>query len=307
MLFKLPDGIPGKMAGNQEWADYAEFNAINKKSISFFKLVKPSLLVSDEVDISGVEDDSDKYSQKADEIAAEIRVRKRLLGDKYPFDLENRDYSIRYLDFEDLPDLVYTFLLLCTRIKMGRNSTIKGIDGALLFEHLSAYVAKEYFGKFSDVDVIGTSKEDVLSFREKLAEIFSKIGEGGDIHRNPGYQVKDDGVDIILWINFSDKNPSKFIAFGQCKTGTSWVSNLSELNVDAFYKKWFSRQPILSPVRMFFTAQYFPSNLWYVRASEAGLVFDRFRIMGFLPKKLDQDLVEKMKNWCEGAVEIYMS
>lgn len=304
-MFKLPDGIPGVRTDNQEWADYAEFNAILSDKISFFRLIKPTALVSDEIVVSGIEDESDKLSQKAEEIAKEMGTRDNLLSAKYPFSLEDHDYSLKYNGVTDQKTLVYIFLLLSTRIKMNTNRIIKDIDGSLLFEQLCAQVAKKYFGSSSEVDVIGTSKEDTSSFRDKLEEIFSRVGEGGEIHQNSGYQVKDDNVDIIVWINFSDKKPSKFIAFGQCKTGTSWVEKLSELNTSAFCKRWFSRQPIVTPVRMFFTAQYFPNDLWYVRASEAGLVFDRFRIMSFLPESLEDDLLNKIQAWCEGALEIY--
>lgn len=305
-MFKLPDGIPGKHSDNQEWADYAEFHSV-AQSISFFNLVRPVSLISDEIDISGIDDDSDRLRQKADSIANEVRNRNRQLGDLYPYKLENKDYSIKFGNSGDLHEWIYLFLLLSTRVNMGKHRIINEIDGALLFEHLCAEVSKEYFGKYTDVDIIGTSNSDSTNFRAKLEEIFTKIGEGGELHDNSNYRVQDDKVDIIAWIRFADKNPSTFIAFGQCKTGTSWVDRLSELNARAFCNKWFTRQPVLTPIRMFFTAQYFPRDLWYVRASEAGLVFDRFRILEYLPEKLDENIVEKIKIWCEGVMEKYTS
>lgn len=306
-MFKLPDGIPGPRADNQEWADYAEFYAISSEGLSFFNLVKPTSLISDEVTISGVDDDSDKLLQKADEISSEIRIRMELLSDKYPYQLENNDYSLSFNRENGFSGLVYRFLLLCTRIDMSSKRIIEQIDGSLLFELLSAEVIRNYFGPFSEVDILGTSRSSATNFREKLKDIFNRIGEGGTTHSNPNYRVQDDHVDLVVWINFTDKKPSNFIAFGQCKTGTSWVDRLSELNTSAFCNRWFSRQPVLTPVRMFFTAQYFPRDIWYERASEAGLVFDRFRIMEYLPETIDEGLLIQIQQWCDGAMQIYGS
>jgi hypothetical protein len=50
---------------------------------------------------------------------------------------------------------------------------------------------------------------------------------------------------------------------------------------------------------MFFTAQYFPRDIFIVRANEAGLVFDRFRILDYLPEGLEDDLLVKMQTWTE--------
>jgi hypothetical protein len=182
---------------------------------------------------------------------------------------------------------------------MGKDRIKNNVDGSLLFEHLCSIVAQNYFGPRAEVDILGTSKADVLSFRDKLREITRMLGEGGDIHENPGYKPQDDNVDVIVWKSFRDGQPSKMIAFGQCKTGTSWVEHLSELNTEAFCKTWFTRQPVLTPVRMFFTAQYFPRDIFIVRANEAGLVFDRFRILDYLPEGLEDDLLVKMQTWTE--------
>jgi hypothetical protein len=96
------------------------------------------------------------------------------------------------------------------------------------------------------------------------------------------------------------------IAFGQCKTGTSWQNMLSELNSEAFCKTWFSEQPVLTPIRMFFCSQYFPREIWRPRANEAGLVFDRFRIIDYLPTQLTNSLVNEMIEWCAAAENLYL-
>ncbi len=304
-MFKLPNKIPTNRTSAQDWADYAEYHAILNGKINLYNLTKPARMISDEEEIVGIDDDADRYLQKVDEISAEVRYRMEVGEALYPFEMEDNDYSIRYISKSEYSVIVYPYLLLATRANMSKDRIKVNIDGSLLFEHLCSIVAQHYFGSRAEVDILGTSKEDILSFRDKLREITRMIGEGGEIHENPGHKPQDDNIDVIVWKSFKDRYPSKMIAFGQCKTGTSWVERLSELNTDAFCKTWFTSQPVLTPVRMFFTAQYFPKEIFRVRANEAGLVFDRFRILDYLPERLDPELLEKMSLWNEAIKAHY--
>ncbi|WP_026905547.1 hypothetical protein [Pedobacter glucosidilyticus] len=304
-MFKLPDGLPQVRTSAQDWADYAEYLALTNKKISFYELVKPSKLVSDEEMIGGVEDESDKFSTKADEIANEIRLRIHICGEKYPFTLTDNDYVLLFEPKIHESTIIYCYLLLATRAQMSKDRVQKEIDGALLFEKLCATVAKNYFGERAEVDILGTSKEEVISFRAKLKELIKKMGEGGSIHENPGHRPQDDSVDVIVWKGFSDNQPSKVIAFGQCKTGTSWVNHITELSTEGFCKNWFTRQPVVTPIRAFFTAQYFPREIFIIRANNAGLVFDRFRIIDYLPETIGDELLASLVSWNVEIVNFY--
>lgn len=304
-MFKLPDGIPNLRSSAQDWADYAEFSILDTNKISLLDLIKTPLLVSDEIEVKGIEDDTDKLTNKADEIALEIRYRGSICKGLYPFYLTDNDYSLVYNPENTLADLIYRFLLLATRVNMSTHRIQANLDGALIFEELSAVIALNYFGDNAQVDILGTSKSQAGGFREKLRNVVTKMGEGGAIHQNEGHRPQDENVDLIVWKGFSDKLPSKMIAFGQCKTGTSWSDKLSELNTESFCKIWFTRQPVLTPVRLFFAAQYFPKHIWEVRAYEAGLVFDRFRIIDYLPKEVDEDLLIKVRAWVIAVTQLY--
>lgn len=308
-MFKLPDGIPLLSSSPQDWADYAEYIAWQNQgtSVSLTNLVKAPLLVSDEIDVQGVDDDTDRFVNKADEIAAEIRYRSEVCDGRYPFRLVNRDYGIIYSQDERRSNLIYRYLLMCTRIQMNTDRSHANLDGALLFERLSAAVAKTFFGQNAKVDVFGTSRANAGGFREKLRRLIAEMKEGGDLHVNDGHRPQDENIDIVVWKGFSDKLPSQMIAFGQCKTGTSWSDKLSELNTESFCKTWFTRQPVLTPVRLFFCAQYFPRRIWQVRANEAGLVFDRFRIIDYLPEDLDEALCVEIQEWTNAAFNSYQT
>lgn len=300
-MFKLPNLVPTIRSHSQEWTDYAEFLAIKYGKFSLTQIGKTQQMLSDEIEVNGIDDLSDKINDKIDEISIEINSRISNSNGNYPFYLED-NYSLIYDKSID-KNHIYKFLLLATRLNMKTSKIQNGLDGTQIFEHLSSLIAKSYFGDNSEVDIMGTSKSDVGGFRSKLNELVKKIGEGGTIHDNPKYKPQDDNLDVVLWKGFSDKRESKIIAFGQCKTGTTWSENLTELNCNVFCKTWFTRQPVLTPIRMFFCAQYFPNDLWFVRATQAGLVFDRFRILDYLPKELEQDLLSKIDKWCTGELE----
>lgn len=301
-MFKLPDGIPSLRSSSQEWADYAEYLALINGKISLHQLIKTPLLVSDETIVSGIDDATDRFNDKADEISIEINRRKNILKHRYPFNAVESGYSIQYESRDEDHNWIYRFLLLCTRLNMTRQKVQDGIDGTQVFEKLSSVVARQFFGDNTEVDILGTSKADVGGFRAKLLDLTRRMREGGSIHANPGFYPQDDNVDVVLWKGFSDQQPSQIIAFGQCKTGTSWADKLSELNIDAFCRTWFTRQPVMTPLRMFFCAQYFPVEIWLPRANEAGLVFDRFRILDYLPQNIEEELMSSIKTWCSAAL-----
>lgn len=304
-MFKLPDQIPTKRDTAQEWTDYAEFKSLENIQVSLLDIGKASKLIEDEVAIGGIEDETDQYIAKVDEIATEVKSRTIYTNRRYPFSLIQSDYVLKYTPSGDIHDFVYKFLLLTTRLNMSSDKMQGGVDGALLFEHLSAVVAKNYFGVKAEVAIIGTSKEKRIGFRKKLEEIVMKMGEGGKIHENKGYKPQDDSVDVIVWKGFSDSKPSKLIALGQCKTGTTWQDQVSQLTPLTFCKTWFSNQPVITPLNMFFTAQYFPNEKWMPLAYRGGLVFDRHRIMDYLPDDLEKELVTKIKTWCTAVGKIY--
>lgn len=304
-MFKLPDGIPSFRTPAQDWADYVEYHALLNGKVNLYGLTKSPRLVSDEETVMGTEDETDKYLQKVDEISAEIRYRIHVGDNLYPFQLEDHDYNLTYTPESNESNTVYPYLLLATRAKMGKDRIKADIDGSLLFEHLCSLVAKNYFGSRAEVDILGTSKTEEKSFRNKLRSITTLLGEGGEIHENKGYKPQDDKVDVIVWKGFKDQQPSKVIAFGQCKTGTSWVEKISELDTQAFCKTWFTSQPVVTPIRMFFTAQYFPKETFRVKANNAGLVFDRFRILDYLPDNLEEELLTKMQTWTEAMKAHY--
>lgn len=306
-LFKLPDGFPALQAHIEEWADYAEYTTLKEQKLSFNHLFKNPSLISDEILMDGVDDENDSINIKVEEIAGEIRKRITHTDRKYPFQLESKDYVITLNNLINTEHkIIYMFLLFCTRLNMSKNRSHGGHDGALLFEHLCAEVAKNYFGEKANVEVMGTGNIEFSGFTRKLANIVTKITELGGVNKFEHARPQDDNVDIVIWKNFADKSSSNLIAFGQCKTGTSWINHLSSLQPNVFCKTWFSNQPVIDPLRLFFCSQYFPKNSRAQHIYKAGLLFDRFRIMDYLPENINEVLIVKIQEWCTSVESKYI-
>jgi hypothetical protein len=299
-MFKLPSQIPTIEDSVETLTDYLEFECIKEGRLSVLTKIKKLLLSNDEILIEGTEDESDEALAKIEEISQEIQRRQADSSGKYPFLLQNNGYTLVIVQ-DAACYWVYVYLLLSTRLNMKSSRTHNEIDGTQLLEHLSASVAKNHFGHRSQSWVFGTATKG--NFQEKVNLLCKKIGEGKhfDNHGNMRVEQNDDKLDIVVWIDFQDKLSSKFTAFGQCKTGTTFDDKETiELQPSDFCKKWFRSMPVVDPVKLFFCSQSFPPS--YSKLVNAGIVFDRTRIMDCLPSELDSELHQQMQNWCEGAL-----
>ena len=103
-----------------------------------------------------------------------------------------------------------------------------------------------------------------------------------------------------MWKHFSDGLAGKAIAFGQCKTGTNYKDTLTQLQPDSFCRKWMQSPPAMTPMRMFFIAEALPKGRWYNFTSDAGVLFDRCRIVDF-SSQVSQDISAKIEGWTAAA------
>lgn len=107
-------------------------------------------------------------------------------------------------------------------------------------------------------------------------------------------------MDIVGWIPFLDQRYGKLIVFSQSKCGTNWENKLTQLKPVTFCKTWFADMPAVDPVSAFFVCDTPIDKKWFIFSSEAGIFFDRFRIMSLLyPGDLNGELFLKLKTWCD--------
>ena len=186
---------------------------------------------------------------------------------------------------------------------MRDNRVHADIDGSLLLEELAADVAREYLGARAESVVFGTAA-GTADFPGRIDALCKQMEEGiGFVNRDEAQPSERDGkLDVVAWKHFADRLPGKLIAFGQCKTGTNYKDTLTQLQPDSFCKKWLQSPLILLPVRMFFVAEAVSRLHWYSTSSDAGLLFDRCRIVDFCDD-ISGDVLERVTAWTEAAAE----
>lgn len=302
-MFKVPNTLPSRYASVEEFTDFIEYECVQKERIAVRDVLKPILVVNDEIKIEGIEDEGDLLINKIDDVLTEIDRRIKASNNKYPFAVKNKGYTIEIRN-NDINYWIYTYLLFSTRLDMKKNKTFFGIDGTEILENLSSLIAKEYFGQRAESVVFGTAS-DMTIFEDRVNSVCKSTGEGHSfLNRNSSpSRAQDDKLDVVVWKNFSDGNRSKMLGFGQCKTGTSWDDQETiELQPDVFCDKWMRDSPIHPPLRMFFSSQYFPLDS-YTKTKNAGIVFDRFRILDYLPNLINKDLIDLIIKWTSAAIE----
>ena len=305
--FKIPD-TPPMTSNAYELADYLEILClVNDGFYSTNDALSHIGIVSDEENNGeGIMNDDDTLYDNLQQALQEVDRRNIACAYHYPFTTYQNQILLR--EAEDKIhiawQLAYVYLLLATRLNMLEHKRVDDIDGTLLFEHLSAIAVKNYFGDNAKSIVFGTGVKG--GFKEKVAQLINSLDEGGFAQEpeDSTCDEKDGGLDVVIWKAFADQKKGKFIGFGQCKTGTEWRSQVGALLPNEFCKSFFSKQPIYSPVKMFFVAESFREN-WEKISRRAGILFERCRIMENLSdidKEEYNSLMQQMRRWVDGQL-----
>lgn len=301
-MFKWPEA-PSARASDHELADFAELRAWQKNSMSKTALSR-HLGRLDENDYSDGVPEEERTDQLAEDAYREIERRREGCRDGYPFEVAIEGQTLRDLrEAEKHGRTIYKYLLLATRLNMKTNRRHAGIDGTLIFEELAAEVAREYLGPRAESLVFGTAA-GTADFPGKVDELCRRIKEGeGFVNRDEAPPNEKDGkLDVVAWKHFTDALPGKLIAFGQCKTGVNYKDELTRLQPDSFCRKWLRSSPALTPIRLFFVSEALPRSRWHSASIDAGLLFDRCRIVDFCAK-VRTDVLKKIEDWTKAAAK----
>ena len=305
-MFKWPNP-PSPGAPVHELADFAELLCWERTSTSM-AAVEKVLSRLDENDYSEGVPEDESISILIQETFQELERRKDACNDFYPFRIDESGSVLNIVQATESEQIViYKYLLLLTRLNMGTsrngNRIYAQFDGTKLFEELSAETCRGYLGSRAESLVFGTGAENG-SFPSKIAILCEKLQEGGGYRSNPEGRghTRDGKLDIVAWKHFSDRRQGKLIAFGQCKTGTNYRDTLSELQPDSFCRKWLQESLVLPPIRAFFVAEALGRAEWFEAASDAGLLFDRCRILDF-SNEVSEHVFNKVNMWTSAAAE----
>lgn len=300
-MFKWPVP-PSPRAPAHEIADFVELVCWQQGGTSI-NAVSAVLGRLDENDYSGGVPEEDDVDGVVEDAYREIERRRDACRSGYPFETGATGYTLSMLGNNGSHRyIVYRYLLLATRLNMQSDRRHFGIDGTSLLEELAAESAREYFGERAESLVFGSGGGS--GFRHRVGELCNRLQEGGGFGNDSDQRptAKDGKLDVVVWKHFADRCPGKLIAFGQCKTGTNYKDQLTQLQPDSFCKKWFHSFPALVPIRMFFVAEALCRSRWYETASDAGLLFDRCRIVDYC-EQVREDVLEKVSAWTVAGAE----
>lgn len=295
--------IPSPHPTLSEVADFMEFQCLVDDSGS-------SSIVSVETAMGIPGDDDDDPVEDSEHYDCVLSViYNRLLFSKghYPFEALNRTIRIK-TDVDGIVRDIYIFLLLSTRENMSSGKIADGIDGTALFEKLCAEVLKNYFGENCCSFVFGTGRDKNDTFENKVQAMLDLFNEGKLLYRRPDNednQQKDGKLDVVAFIPFVDSRKGQFIAFAQCKTGTSWRDSISQLNPYAFCELYSSPPPGFTPIAVFLVAESFEEKWERLLRNSRGLLFDRLRIMNYLPQQINEELLTDIRKWNNSVIKRY--
>ena len=301
-MFKWPQS-PSVEDGSSILADYMELKCLQNSSASATDLASDLIRLEDNDYTDGVPED-EVWIHKLDEAIMEIERRRDACRNGYPFKV---DCSGNFVYYDSCVDqnkaTIYKYMLFATRLRMDRNRIHADLDGSEVFEQLSAEVARAYLGCRSEKFLFGAHSLRG-SFGERVEELCQLLGEGEGFRSKPGLarDIKDDKLDVVVWKPFADSLGGKLIAFGQCKTGTSYQDSWSELQPDTFCRQWLLSPPVVTPLRFFLVADVVSNDRVRFEYSSgyAGILFDRCRIVDF-GDHVCHEVMEMVQNWTIGA------
>ena len=305
-MFKWP-GTPSARPPEHELADYAELVCWKDNTTSTTVLTADLGRLEENDYSEGVpeEEGEEEAPQIVEEAYLEIERREEACRYGYPFVVGEQGYTLHASqEAGNHKHIIYKYLLLATRLNMKDDREHAGIDGASLFEELSSEVARKYLGARAESIVFGTAT-GMADFPGKVNDLCKRMKEGIRFCKksDSSSNERDGKLDVVAWKDFTDGLPGKLITFGQCKTGTNYKDELTQLQPDSFCDKWLFRNPAVPPVRMFLISEALSRVGWYDVTRDAGLLFDRCRIVDFCDD-ISEDVLEKATTWTEAAAKV---
>lgn len=306
-MFTLPN-LPTQSSSQSELADFFEILSIKSGRTSKSDVAGHLGIISDNLYNSGCDDEDDQIADVLDSTLIELQRRQEACGsDGYPFTINSTGTLLTYLGNEAIQSsskkMTYLYLLLSTRLNMNGSRSHAGIDGTTILEEVAAVTIQSYLGHRSCSINFGTSTNG--GFDSKVNKLCQQFGEGGQ-HKIPNgaaRHTQDGKLDTVGWIPFSDNLEGKLSIFGQCKTGTNWKDSISQLQPNNFIKKFMTSVYHIDPLRAFFVSESIDRSRWHDMTIDAGLLFDRCRIVDFC-SELPPDIFEKTKKWTEAALNV---
>ena len=199
--------------------------------------VEEVLSISDIKDVLSDEhiyDDQDKASELLSDVWGVITRRNAALGDSYPIKTNGLKLTRRFA-WQDCP--AYSFCLLLSysdryrkwRKSFGRNFTEQG----RLFEDVTAEALAHEMSDWKAYPT-GWSRTRTNKIEKNIECIRSMLGEKqGRLDSIPDLkQMKDAGLDLVLWRPFPGGRTGVPLYLVQCASGANWEKKRNEPEID---------------------------------------------------------------------------
>lgn len=215
------------------------------------------LINASEIGADGDYAEVDEEMTSREEIASaavyHVKRRARILGDSYPFLVDDGGFLVTYTS-EELSNsqAAYLLSLILSHLKsmspVLKHSTVyptekEVADLRQYFQYFAtAALAAEIRGKAWS---FGSPRPDKSGFWEKLREIWHVL-QDGEVSPDPSAPNKpnDDQIDVFAARPHDDELPGFLLAAAQVATGANWKEKSLRGHLDkAFPRRWFSRQP----------------------------------------------------------------
>lgn len=223
---------------------------------------------------------------------AEVRRRRRIVGQPYPFVIDN---TVLKIDGESNSEF-YKFLLLISLedSPMRRTKRYKEIDE--IFDKLVCEAAVSYLGKGAKAVRFGWPPSDgrPKDFQKALDWLSTETGipRGSGVHP-PG--AKDGGVDVIAWKPFADNRTAFAVALIQCTVQSDWFPKSKDIIDDLWRGRIDTGRDALKSLAVPFVIHK-NFDKWDDLRRIVHIIFDRLRLAQVL---VDCDVARfsKMIHW----------
>ena len=259
-------------------ADQTEIKAIRLESINIDEGLRDE-------DLGASIATHEEREERAGAIADEVKRRRALLGDAYPFEQNGNS-----LTHKPSKTSVYEFCLSISFVES--LSDRQGRRFQIAFERLTRDVMRCFLGAGTEGYRTGVPGDSLENRPRRIKAVVKKIHEltgcTGEWTWNPEMEFPDDplprdvgdlGMDVVLWKLMPDKRRGGFFSIGQCACGLiDWKTKFHEPDFGRL-RSWIRPLTDVPPLKFFSVPFHIPNAAYFGEVSrQAGLTLDRTRI-----------------------------
>jgi hypothetical protein len=230
--------------------------------------------------------------------------RKIIFEDDYPFLVDNCGISKKE-GIKTAKQMLYIYLLISSSLKF-----FKKVQHELTtdFEKMSELVLKEFLPPNAFIENFGKRSDYEGNAKTKIKDLALKIGieiDEYEFNQISDLNSKEEGLDVVGWIPFKDRNPNTIIILAQCGCGKDWTGKMFETSRYKNFYRFYKHPPIHSLFIPYALSNKEGKFYQSKDIIEPTLVFERKRILEYSGKINFDDsfLSKKIVDRCLGFKE----